>query len=292
MKFHFDYLSARLTDRYNWIRFDEECKSQNFDKLSGQVLDIAIRKDQRGMDIHGYQVTARTYNGGQYKFAQIVNRELLKVTRVDIACDLEPGDYPGFKFNANELGSRLKRVLDNFYLKTKRNLISHSWKNPLPSGGIALGHEFGARSSDKQIRIYTKVSPSGAVLRLEFQLRQELARSIWELVKENVYSQDLLAKAFFSLEAKLLEPGIFKLAYSGGLIELTRDSEQEPSNRENWVLTQVLSACIKEFNETGKDLPEKLKKAFDAHFMQIAQENIRYQELSRKAEEANRLFLD
>lgn len=275
MKFQLDYLAARLNERYDHIRFREECESPVFNRDTGDILNSNIRKDQYGLDVHGRQVTARCYKGGQFPFAGIVNREQLKVTRVDIACDVSSKDM-GEDYNAIQHGQFLKRKIQNFYSEVHRKVLYSYFESITPSGGLAITHIFGARSSDKQIRIYTKSTDTEQVLRIEFQLRKELSRSAWTIISQNVFDQQALSECFSAIEVKLLRQNLLNLGLANPKIDLAREVETEASNREQWVLTQVLAACIKEFNDNRNNLPEKLLKAFNAHYVQLAQKDSDY----------------
>lgn len=288
MNFGLDYLGAKLTTKYDVYQFMNEASSPVINRETGDMINSTIPKNQHKIDTYGSISSVRAYAGGQLGLAPIVIREGLKVTRVDIKCDLEPPKG----VTANDYGFKLRDRIDKFYEKAKRKVQYHYHRSVTPTGGIYFTHNFGGRESEKQIRLYTKTSPAGEVLRIEFQCRKELARSVWATIEKNIYNQDLLALAFFSLEAKLLTNNLLGLSYQGQITDLEREIENQFSDRKLWILTQVKQAVLKHFKETGEDLSLLLYQEVQAHFLGIADQNQKYDQLSQQAQRTIRLFLD
>jgi len=287
MNFGLDYLGCTLTKAYDVYEFMNESSSPVFNRETGDMINSKIPKSQHKIYTYGSISSVNAYSGGQFGLAEIVLRENLKVTRVDIKADIQPPK--GIK--ANDYGFQLRDKIDRFYEQEKRKSQYHYHRSPNPKGEIYFTHVFGGRDSEKQIRIYTKSTENGEVLRIEFQCRKELARSVWEHCKGNIYSQDLLSLVFFSLEGKLLRKNLLGLHYTGEITELERESDKLVSDRKRWILTQVKQAVLKHLKETGEDLSLLLYQEVQAHFLGIAESNKQYDQLSEQAQRTIRLFL-
>jgi len=287
MQFGLDYLSAHLERKgYTLQRFEEEASSPCYSEETGEITNTLIPLSCWRKDVHGGNVVIGTYSGAQQRFAAIVTREELKVTRVDIKCDIQPQEG----YSANEYGNWLARQIRNFFLREKRQVQYLDGGKISQDPNTPKTHYFGARGSEYQIRIYSKQNRGEQVLRLELQLRKQLARSVWQLIQPNVYSHELLAKAFASFEKRVLEPGLLKLNWEQEPEELQRELEPEASNREVWMRTQVLSAAIKHFKETGVDLTLILYNDMQKHFEQVTELQKAYDATSARLARAERLF--
>lgn len=283
MNFGLDYLSAHL-DRsgYDLAQFEREAASPTFIRETGEINNSTIPQSQYRKDIHGQSVVIGTYLGGQYGFSPIVCREGLKVTRVDIKCDVTNWDKWKEANDANDYGFFLKRRIQNYYSREGRRVTTATHKSYSSSGNIYYTHTFGARGSEYQIRIYTKDSELEQVLRIEFQLRKELARSVWEHISPNIYDQSLLSKAFSAIEQLILEHNTLLLDYEASDIEIDRMPQPEASKREVWIRTQVKAAVIKHFKETGVDLSKILYDDIQSYFAGITQSNIIYDQTTER----------
>jgi hypothetical protein len=236
-------------------------------------------------------VVIGTYSGGQFGFAPIVIREGLKVTRVDIKCDLSQWDGKENGRTANEYGGWLAKLVRNYLLKQGRRVQTGKDSGYEAGYGEVITHRVGARGSEWQLRIYTKITPTKEqVLRIEWQLRKDLGRSIWEHISPNIYDQRLLLEAFQGVENLVLTPGLLQIPYDKTDFLPVREKDTEQSDRERWIRTQVLSACLKEFKETGKNLPELLLADFNKHFETLAANNEVYNKITERVIAANRLF--
>jgi hypothetical protein len=287
MQFGLDYLSAHLERKgYTLQRFEEEAASPCYNQETGEITNTVVPLSCYRKDVHGGNIVIGTYKGGQYGFAPIVIRESLKVTRLDIKCDIQPQEG----YNANEYGDWMARQIRNFFYRNKRQVTYQVVSKVSADLNAPKTHLFGSRASEYQIRIYSKNGTLSQVLRVEFQLRKELARSVWGLIQSNVYSYELLAKAFASLEARILETGLLHLDWQAEPEPLQREPEPEVSDREAWIRTQVKSAVIKHFKETGVDLSFVLYMDVQNYFMQVKNLQEAYDKTSERLKRAERLF--
>jgi hypothetical protein len=240
-------------------------------------------------DIHYGDVVIGSYSGGQFGFAPIVIRENLVVTRVDIKCDLFEWEGSEDGRSAFSYGAYLNRLVRNYLLSKGRHVQTNKSgaisKNPLEPVTYTLG----ARGSEWQLRIYTRSNDTGQLVRIEWQLRKDLARQVWDIIKPNVYDQRLLMGAFQAVESEILEFGLLQIPYERGSFTISREKANEQSDREKWIRTQVLSACIAEMKESGKNLPELLLADFNRHYKALMSENIEYDTITRQIK-AERLF--
>lgn len=292
MKFGLDYLSAHLDERkYNLVQFENEAKSPVFNRETGDIYNSKIPRSNYRADVHYNDVVIGAHSTGQFGFAEIVIREDLKVTRVDLCLDISGKELFNEECTHIQAFQLLRRKISNFFLGSGRRVQSNDYgtisNDPLSPKSCT----FGARGSEYQIRLYTKSVDTQALVRIEFQLRKELARNTWDIVKENIYSQDLLAQAFFSIEATILKPGLLGINFTGEVLSIRDEAPISISNREAWVRTQVLSACLKEFKETGKNLPELLLADFNKHFETLQANNQKYDKVTRRLK-AERLFFE
>jgi hypothetical protein len=291
MNFGLDYLSAHLDSKgYNFVQFENEAKSPVFNQETGDIYNSKIPRTNYRADVHYNDVVIGAHSGGQYNFAEIVSREGLKVTRVDLKVDCTGKELFSEECSHIEAFHILKRKITNFFLKEGRRVQSNDYGVISSDKNSPRGCTFGARGSEYQIRIYTKLVSEKPVVRIEFQLRKELARNVWQEIQADLYNQDTLARAFFSVENTILCAGLLGLDYKAKLSVLRKPEEQEASNREAWVRTQVLSACLKEFKETGKNLPELLLADFNKHFLTLAANEKDYNQISERVANAERLF--
>jgi len=291
MNFGLDYLSAHLDSKgYNFVQFENEAKSPVFNQETGDIYNSKIPRANYRADVHYNDVVIGAHSGGQYNFAEIVEREGLKVTRVDLKVDCTGKELFSEECTHIEAFRILKRKVTNFFLKKGRRVQCNDYGVVSSDKNSPCGCTFGARGSEYQIRIYTKLVSEKPLVRIEFQLRKELARTVWEAIKNDLYEQPTLARAFFSVEATILTKGLLGLPFELETSNLKTQKEQEPSNREAWIRTQVLSACLKEFKETGKNLPELLLADFNKHFLTLAANEKDYNQISERVAAAERLF--
>lgn len=292
MNFGLDYLSAHLDKAsYDLWAFEREAASPVFNRETGEINNVAIPKKTYRKDVHLMDVVIGTYSGGQFGFAPIVIREGLKVTRVDLKCDIYDWTGSNEGRTANDYGIYIARTLKN-YFASKGRRVHYLKGEDTAKGGIKFySHTFGARGSEWQLRIYTKGQGDGQLVRFEFQLRKELARSVWEVISPNIYDQQLLKSAFSAIESEVLEFGLLQIPYERSDILVSRSPETTNANRERWVRTQVLSACLAEFKESGINLPEMLLADFNKHFATIRELNIGNDALNKRLK-AERLFTE
>lgn len=285
--FGLDWLSAHLERKgYDLSAFEDEASTVVFNQETGDMVNSFIPLSKWRKDVHGGNVVIGCYAGGQYNFAQIVAREELKVTRLDLKVDLEPQEG----YSANEYGTWLSRQVRNFYFKAKRHVTYNDCGTITSNPDSPKTFLFGARGSEFQMRIYSKQAQSSQVLRVEFQLRKELARQAWAFIRPNIFDQKLLAQAFAIVENTVLNRGVLHLDYEGTDERFNREPDPEPSNREMWIRTQVKSAIIKHIAETGIDLSLVLYQDVQKYFQQKMELQQAYDETSAKLALVERLL--
>jgi hypothetical protein len=254
-----DYLSAMLNQDFSATDLEIWSSAQYPDE-NGEIRP-SLRSDQYGVDFRGGNAICRTYNEGQFNFWGKVTDHDLRVTRVDLALDVYGEDY----MYASEMAERTRQSYRN-------RKITHTegyWSSPSGTGG-EKSHTwtFGSRGSEFQIRIYTK----GGFVRIEFQIRSQLARDVAGAVSasHNAECKDdhtvvecsrALKGVFKGLESRKLYDDI----YLPPDVRLPLPPREVPnkSNRQLWVETQVLKACLKEYRESGINLPLNLLQLFN-----------------------------
>jgi hypothetical protein len=256
-----DYLSFKLLPQFNATDFRLWAERDVlFDNTTGELCKNA-RPDQFGIDFRGGNVVVRTYNGSQVRAYDLVNDWSLPITRIDLALDFYG---QGFIF-AEGL---VEKVLESY--RARRITCTQAyWKSPNQLGEMTYTWLFGARKSDFQLRIYTKKD----FVRVEFQIRGKLARyttaSASDLHKYHcrlleqywVTCPDCLEAAFRAIESRKLVDNLF--LPDGARVPLPKLLDNNKSNRQLWIETQVLKACVNEYNETGINLPLTLVELFN-----------------------------
>lgn len=292
ISFGLDYLSAHLERKgYDLTLFEQEASSPTANRETGEITGATIPRKQYRKDVHYGDVVIGTYSGGQYGFAPIVNREGLKVTRVDIKCDITHWEGIEDGRTAHSYATYIYRLVRNFLLSKGRRVRSNTGGTVSNNPNEPQTYTLGARESEWQLRIYTRDGDKGALVRFEWQLRKELARQCWSHISPAIDDQHLLSGAFQAVEREVLKDGILQIPYERTDFLVKRTTRTNVHGRERWIRTQVLSACLAEFKETGNNLPETLLRDFNQHFAALQESNIRDDKLSRRLK-AERLFSD
>lgn len=268
-----DYLTIKLSSSFtfgDWWNFSQ---SPVIDEKTGEVCGVRIPQKDWRVARSGKTSTISCWGNYADVLAQLALTENLDITRVDLCVDMEGSDYERISDYLATLNSRVQA-----YYLGKRRPISHAHHTGTSNDGRTNEtYLFGGRKSPYQLRLYSKrgAYEDGYTIRVEFQLRGKIAKIIWQTLKERFLSPKRITETFASLEAKILEPGIFGIDWQGATIhDIDRSEYRPPSQRELWIRTQVLSACIKEFYETGKNLPQILLEDFNNHFIAVAAINI------------------
>ncbi len=283
-----DYLSVRSGPSWSVSGFLEFCETPLTDE-DGTVTGRLIERRNARIDRKGSNLVFSVAGPESTELARLAYELTLPVTRLDLRYDYGLNERTDLNLYALKLVERVSGYYDRKGIKITRGY----WSGKDRTGNAVSTWTFGSRRSRYQLRIYEKMryfhTGNVGVIRVEFQLRHKLASWIAETVCEFPTSQGVLEQAFASCESRLLEQGIFGFVQAAPLATEPEREARERSSREVWILTQVLPACLKEFEETGKNLPELLLKEFNAHFGQVAQKNMDYEALTRRMED---IFFD
>lgn len=292
ISFGLDYLSAHLARKgYDLSAFEQEASSPTANRETGEVTGATIPRKQYRKDIHYGDVVIGAYSGGQYGFAPIVNREGLKVTRVDIRCDISTWEGIEDGRTATNYASYIYRLVRNYLLSKGRRVRSNQGDTVSNNPNEPITYTLGARESEWQLRIYAKDTSGERVVRFEWQLRKDLARQCWAHISPAIDDQQLLMQAFQAIESEVLSANILQIKWGSNDFRVSRGTNKGANAREQWIRTQVLSACLSEFRESGINLPELLLADFNRHFTAIRNEAIQSEKLTKRLKAA-RLFSD
>jgi hypothetical protein len=271
-----DYLTVKLSPSFTFGDWWNYSQSPILDERTGEICGVRIPQKGWRSDTTGKVTTISCYGAESEKLAVLALTNELDITRLDLALDIEAENNEQVEDNIKALYNRLEA----YYLDKRRTIVS-SYTTGTTADRVSSGTgRFGGNKSPYQIIIYNKSAHSGGNdrTRVEFRLKGKLAKTVWQIAKERYLSPKRLVETYASLEAKILKPGILGVNWNSATIhDIDRSEQKLPSKREQWIRTQVLSACIKEFYETGKNLPEILLEDFNNHFQAVAALNIDYQ---------------
>lgn len=268
-----DYLTIKLSSSFtfgDWWNFSQ---SPIVDEKTGEVCGVRIPQKDWRVAKSGKTSTISCWANYAEVLAQLALTESLDITRIDLCIDIEGSSDEQVSHNLTALNHRVQA----YYLGKRRSISNSHFTGTSSDGRENETYLFGGRKSPYQLRLYSKSTNGGGPsrYRIEFQLKGKLAKTAWQITKERYLSPKRITETFASLEAKILEPGIFGIDWQGATIhDIDRSEYRPPSQRELWIRTQVLSACIKEFYETGKNLPQILLEDFNNHFIAVAAINI------------------
>lgn len=270
-----DYLTVKLSPSFTFGDWWNYSQSPILDERTGEVCGVRIPQKEWRIARSGKNQTISCWGMYADRLTTLAITEELDITRLDICLDCEVKSENEVLHDIQRLSGELLSLY-----KSRGREISHiSVQGTARDGGKTETVTFGGRKSPYQIRIYGKrIADTGEqFLRYEFQLRGKLAKTSFNLIRARYGSNRRTREVFRSLEARILKSGAFGIDWGNTAIhEIDRSEDNPPSQRERWIRTQVLAACIKEFHETGRNLPQILLEDFNNHFVAIAAINIDY----------------
>lgn len=276
MQASLDYMSVKLSDSFTYHDWLEYAQQPLVDETSGVVIGSRVNKRSYKTDIVYKHVVLSCWGKDTEQLAYMALHHKLEPTRLDIKLDIPGSEIDDCDKIQAELVQNIKQAL-----KARHSRRKHSYHVSQDKEGIeAKTDYFGARDSDSQIRIYKRARAynNPAIVRVEFQLRKELAKSAWVILSKGYFKQSRFQDVFASLEAMILEPGALLINWQNEAIySLDRSKDKIPSSREGWAINQVLPAFIKEFNETGTNLAQLVLDEFNLHFSAGMQSTIQWE---------------
>lgn len=283
-----DYLSVTLNEGFTYHDWREYAVQPVFNPDTGLIDGCKVPKSSYKTDVIYKHVVLSVWGKDSLELAYLALHHQLEPTRLDIKLDIPESEIDNVESLQQELVAETIRAL-----KAKKSRRKHHYHvGPAKDGTPCRTDYFGGRDSDSQIRIYGRQAAnySPACVRVEFQLRGELAKSAWAILVRGFFKQSRLQDVLASLEAQILMPGTFGISWENERIyELDRTKDKPPSSREAWAITQVLPAFIKEFKETGNNLAELVLAEFNKHFLTGMQETIDWQAEKEQANKAARV---
>lgn len=281
MNIELDYISVTLTDKFTWHDWLEYAEQPVFHEGTGLIVGQKVPKKSYKLDIIYKHWVLSAYGPYAIELASMAIHFGLEPTRLDIKLDCEiPDNLTSETLQAN-LVTSVKHAL-----QTRKSRRKHKYYvQPGKDGAETRTDYFGARESDSQLRIYgrKKIYSTEPAVRIEWQLRGELAKSAWPILAKGFFKQSRLADVMASLETMVLLPGTFGIDWQNEKIyELDRSKDKVNSSRKDWIATQVLSACLKEFNETGENLAQFLLNEFNRHLIEKGKEQAEWQASKQK----------
>lgn len=276
MEVALDYISVTLNDRFTWHDWLEYAEQPLVDETSGLVIGQRVPKKSYKLDIIYKHWVLSAYGKYTIELASLALHHDLEPTRLDIKIDIPESEVKNADTIQSELVQSVKQAL-----RAKGSRRKHHYNATPQDNGIETRTDyFGARDSDSQIRIYQRRSQvdKNSLVRVEFQLRAELAKAAWSILVPAFFKPTRLMEVMASLENKVLLPGTFGIDWqSTRLYELDRSKDKVNSSRKDWIYNQVLPACLKEFEETGENLAEFLLEEVYKHLVEKQQKQIEWQ---------------
>jgi len=255
---HIDYITLVLNDSFSYREMYEYAREQVVDTATGEVLGIRLEPYLFSVNPHyGASVTVSFFKGAEHHGVTLALKHGLKVTRLDIACDL----------HVKNLATAYQKCAKQAQAESEANKNGASFalligKNKLENG--RHGFRVGANSSDNQLRVYEKSKDKEGkeALRVEYQLRRDKAQAVFDAIKHDPDNSELIRYQIDACinryHADYLPIKVDELA----VLNLP-SSVRKDGNTEVWVLGIVLNACIRHFDTYGVNLVEKLKVEFD-----------------------------
>jgi len=273
-----DYLSVTLSDNFTYHDWTEYAEQPVIDEMTGLITGRKVAKSSYETSRVYKHIILSIWGKDTMELAYMAMHHHLEPTRLDIKLDITGSEVKNLENHQAYLVAQIKQALAAKSSKRKYWFTV----TPKTDSGEFRTDYFGGRSSDSQIRIYkrTAAHDKNSKLRIEFQLRTDLAKAIWNIIAKGFFSKRRMTDAMASLESVLLVPGCLGIDWQSPTIyELDREKQKVNSSRKDWIITQVLPAIIKEFNETGENLAEFIKAEFDRHFTQLMNEQQEYDNL-------------
>lgn len=290
MNIELDYISVTLTDKFTWHDWLEYAEQPVLDEGTGLIVGQKVPKKSYKLDIIYKHWVLSAYGPYAIELASMAIHFGLEPTRLDIKldCEVKPDE------TTEEVQTRLVSATISALRERKSRRKHKYYVQPGKDGYETRTDYFGARDSDSQLRIYgrKKIYNNAPVVRVEWQLRGELAKSAWLILAKGFFKQSRLADVMASLETMVLLPGTFGIDWNNEKIyELDRSKDKVNSSRKDWIATQVLSACLKEFNETGENLAQFLLNEFNRHLIEKGKEQAEWQATKQNIlEKAQNIF--
>lgn len=260
MRITLDWITVKLNSDFNIDDWRELAATRVISVETGEQTGINCPDRYWKFNRYGGEDYVSAFGLGTNALCQAAYINELRVSRLDVAIDTVSGNNPDKSLN------ELERVLDEYYQTKGLSITKGQFDGRARGDKGSRTISYGKRSSAYQIRAYTRHSPSNAqewVCRCEFQLRGEYARSFWQALAENYSDPLTLRNTAASLERSIFGSALLKIGdlESDMLLELPDIAPQH--NREKWVRTDVLKACIRHFQETGVNLAQLLVEDFN-----------------------------
>jgi len=222
-----------------------ERRSKKWQQFKGEIWSMGSGKAFAGMgEIKGVDYMAVWVSGEAAQealgaFYPLIDREIVRVTRIDLQATIEqPADWEQIRF-ANRMHARGK-VPD-----LAQSTDQHSKKT---LATVAIG----SRSSESYARVYEKLTDGGErLLRFEGEYKGAKARAIVEALKEATPGAMLLHHVQKLRDEKLEKA--FSLAFAGVSPHNARPKVKTRDKKREWLLLSVLPSFAEYVNSHEDD---------------------------------------
>jgi len=256
-----DYLTVRLPadNSFTFDDFFELVESEvEVDQTTGHVQSAIYPHQYATRTLTGGVAVIMFFCGGEEFGMRLARNYSLRVTRLDIAVDLLADD----ENDQQELTFFLAKQVDLALATRGWTVAKSTWTNKGDAVNGRFGHSFWSRAGSKLLRIYGKQptfqTPNGQVskhrVRIEWELKQDLARQVWDLLAEpDARVHKILFDCFQTLVSNFLSDDLFQLG-SYEARDLSKLPKPDGHNSyEYWLMHTVCRSVAGAFIDTGID---------------------------------------
>ena len=265
-----DYLSFNLNEVFTPEHLIKYANQKTIDKETGLVTGVRVEPSQFNLYYAGANtVTASFWKGGEQVAMQLAHRKGLRVTRLDLTLDLDPSitDFEGIVAKLDAM------LAKKYYSMPTRMRFDGTYS---PTKGVGASVSYWTRGGDKQLRIYQKKLDGVEFIRVEFQLRGDIAREAFLQIRDSYpRNTQIQLETFKGLcDLYLGEEDVFNLAAVTAK-QLTRPSKVNPNEHatRSWILNVVAPALARYYNTTGYELHTELLKEVERLVISKAGDN-------------------
>jgi hypothetical protein len=265
-----DYVALKFSEAFTWQEFSQWVKTPLVDPDTGEKLGSTLGTHQYSLNFNGKDnVIGSFYKGGEIAAIELATNYDLFITRIDIALDI-PVTSNAIMYNMiREYDSKIREKIGE--TKSTAKIITFEGGNKFEAGH--KGHTYWSRGGDKQLRMYGKTDTVNPRVRLEWQLRGDLARQSFSAIKRDYPASLKMAfAAFQEVTSFYLGTDFFGLG-KGDEIGLVKPVKVvNDSDFDSWILGTVARACVRHFHEDGKKAWEMLTRECEAIIIQEGDE--------------------
>jgi len=198
------------------------------------------------------------FAGGEEYGMKLARNFNLRVTRLDIAIDFNVGSVQEQTAMVQQLAAEADTAITGRGWK----VATSSWTNKGDAVNGHVGYSFWSRAGTKLLRVYGKQARIQRtedtilqyVVRVEWELKQDLCRKVWDLLAEPTQPVNrILYDCFQTLVTDFLSPDVFGFGEHSERDLAKMPKIQTESSYEHWLLHTVARSIAGAFVDSGVD---------------------------------------